>query len=200
MYAHAGARLGSISGIIAVVGLMALNSSESESTAVLGAESVALLLFVPFLVYLYSVLRDRRTSQDFLPVTALGAGLVFVTVKLIGVLPVITVRQGELSPALGDALQRLADGAFILSLLPLGLCLGAVAGAVLRLGVLPAWLGWMAAVVAALLVANSFDHGSDLGPAFVLFLLWVLLAAIVLLRRAVEEPNLTAPAGRVAAP
>ena len=86
-------------------------------------------------------------------------------------------------------LQRLADAAFIVAMLPLGVCMAAVAASVLRTRALPAWLGWSAAVTAVLLVANSLDLASDFGPAFLLYLLWVLAAAIVLLRRAMTVPS-----------
>lgn len=184
MHHHSTSRLGAASGLVAVIGLMALNSTDSQSTAVRGGELVALMLFVPFLAYLCAALRDSDRSGDWLAITALASGLVAVTIKLASIVPQITARQGEHGRALDDALQQLNEVAFIVSLLPLGLCLGAVAAIVLRTRVLPVWLGWMAALTAPLLVLNSFDHGSEFGPAFVLFLLWALSTSVVLLRRA----------------
>ena len=70
-------------------------------------------------------------------------------------------------------------------MMPLGVFLAATASIILRSGVLPAALGWSAAAIATLLVANAFDLGSEFGPAFILFLLWTLITAIILLRRAV---------------
>ena len=183
MHHHTTSRLGAASGLVAVIGLMALNSTASQSTAVRGGELVALMLFVPFLAYLCSVLRDGD-GPGWLLITALASGLVAVTIKVASVIPEITVRHGDHGAALNDALEQLAEVSFIVSLLPLGLCLGAVAAIVLRTRVLPVWLGWMAALTAPLLVLNSFDHGSEFGPAFVLFLLWALCTSVVLLRRA----------------
>jgi hypothetical protein len=74
-------------------------------------------------------------------------------------------------------------------MLPLGVCMGAVAAVVLHTHAMPVWLGWMAAVLAPLLIANGLTLNSQEGPASLLFLLWILLAAIVLLRRAIVVPQ-----------
>lgn len=177
-------RLGAATGIAYVLGVLSLNSVETASNVVLGAEVLALLLFVPFLAYLCSQLRDTDTS-DWLVATALSAGIVAIAVKLAGVLPAILVEQGELTPAIAEALTRFGDVSFMVSMMPLGVFLAAVAAVILRSRVLPAWLGWSAAAIAPLLVANAFDLGSEFGPAFILFLLWTLISAVILLRRAV---------------
>ena len=183
-----GSRLAAASGILAVVGLLALNSTDSAGSLVRGGELVALLLFVPFFAKLSSVLRAGDDS-GWLAATALAAALIAVTIKSAGVIPVIVSDENATSVSAANALQRLGEVSFIVSLMPLGLSLGAIAALVVRSSALPAWLGWVAAVAAPLLVANSFDHGSDFGPAFILFLLWVLLTAAVLLRGAVAPPR-----------
>lgn len=154
---------------------------------------------VPFVAYLCSQLRHDDASDNWIAATALGAGIVAIAVKLAGVLPAILVEQGDLTPAIAAAFTRLSDVSFMVSMMPLGLFLGAVAAIVVRSRVLPAWLGWSAAVIAPLLVANAFDLGAEFGPAFILFLLWTLTSAIVLLRRAVTAAthNITAPARAV---
>ena len=45
---------------------------------------------------------------------------------------------------------------------------------------LPRWLGWLAAVTAPLLLVNGMFLDAEFGPAFLLFLLWTLLASVVL--------------------
>lgn len=177
-------RLGAATGIAYVLGVLSLNSVESASNVVLGAEVLALLLFVPFLAYLCSQLRDND-SPDWLVATALSAGIVAIAVKLAGVLPAILVEQGDLTPAIAAALTRFGDVSFMVSMMPLGVFLAAIAAIILRSRVLPAWLGWSAAAIAPLLIINAFDLGSEFGPAFILFLLWTLISAIILLRRAV---------------
>jgi hypothetical protein len=61
--------------------------------------------------------------------------------------------------------------------------MAAVAAVTLRYGGLPRWLGWMAAVISPLLLANSMFLDSADGPAFLLFMLWTLLASSVLTLR-----------------
>ena len=178
-------RLGAASGIAYVLGILSLNSADQNSNLVLGGEVVALMLFVPFLAYLWTQIRANDSSRDWLATTALGAGVVAIAIKLAGVLPAILVEQGDLTPAIGAAFTRFGDLSFMVSMIPMGFALAAVAAIVLRSGVLPAWLGWSAAAIAPLLVANGFDLGSEFGPAFILFLLWTLVTAIVLLRGAV---------------
>jgi hypothetical protein len=185
MPSHTTSRLGAASGIAYVLGILSLNSVESDSHLVLGAEVVALLFFVPFLAYLWSQLRDADAPGGWLAATAMSAGAVAIAVKLAGVLPAILVEQGDLTPPIADAFTRFGDVSFMVSMMPFGVFLAAVAAIVVRSHVLPAPLGWSAAAIAPLLVANGFDLGSAFGPAFVLFLLWTLVTAIVLLRRAV---------------
>jgi hypothetical protein len=183
------ARLGAASGIAYVVALMGASSIRSDSTAALAAELVPMLLFFPFLAYLWSVLRDAEGPGGWLSATALATGVAAVTIKLASAGPAVAARHDGLSPALHDALQQVNDVSFIVTMLPLGVCMGAVAAIVLRTHALPAWLGWMAAVLAPLLIANGLALNSQEGPAFLLFLLWILLAAIVLLRRTIVVPQ-----------
>jgi uncharacterized protein DUF4386 len=202
MSGPASSRLGAASGIVFVVALMATGGSEDTSSARLAAEVLALLLFVPFLAYLWSVLRPHDASAGgWLSATMLSFGLVALTVKVGSVIPVIALQRDDLSPTLDAPLQRVADIAFIVSLPPLGLCLGVVAAIVLRTRALPAWLGWLAAAAAPLLVANGLAVTSDEGPAFVLFLLWTLVTAVVLLRSAMtgELPLAARPLRRAQA-
>ena len=184
-------RLGAGCAVAAVVGLMTLtgNGEENTGAARLGGEILALLLLVPFLAYLFSLLRTAEQRAEWLPVTMLAAGLVGIALKVVSVVPVIAIERGGVDGSLHPALQEVADAAFIVSLPALGVCLGAAAAVILRTGVLPVWLGWSAAVTSVLLVANGFAVGGDQGPAFVLFLLWTLVAGIVLLRRAVRAAS-----------
>jgi hypothetical protein len=196
MTTRLGSRLGAASGIAYVVALMGAGSTGSDSTAALAVELVAMLLFFPFLAYLWSVLRDAERPGGWLSATALATGVAAITIKLASAGPAVAARQDGVSPALHDALQQVNDVSFIVTMLPLGVCMGAVAAVVLRTHVMPAWLGWMAAVLAPLLIANGLALDSREGPAFLLFLVWILLAAIVLLRRTIVVPqHASTPAG-----
>jgi hypothetical protein len=142
------------------------------------------------------VLHDGEGTGGWLSATALATGVAAVTIKLASAGPAVAARHDGLSPALHDALQQVNDVSFIVTMLPLGVCMGAVAAVVLRTHVMPAWLGWMAAVLAPLLIANGLALDSREGPAFLLFLVWILLAAIVLLRRTIVVPqHASTPAG-----
>ena len=189
MSAHTTSRLGAASGIAYVVALMSFGSDGGDTAAALAGETIALLLLLPFLVHLWSLLRAADGAGEWLPATALVAGLVAVVIKLVSVIPAAVERLDDQSAAIATTLDRLSEVAFIMSLPPLGLCLAAVAASALRTGALPAWLGWMAAATAPLLVVNGFALTSENGPAFLLFLLWTLLASVVLLRRAMSAPG-----------
>jgi hypothetical protein len=189
MTARLGSRLGAASGIAYVVALMGAGSSGSDSTAALAVELVPMLLFFPFLAYLWSVLRDAEGPGGWLSAAVLATGVAAITIKLASAGPAVAAPQDGVSPALHDALQAVNDVSFIVTMLPLGVCMGAVAAVVLRTHVLPTSLGWMAAVVSPPLIANGLALNSQEAPAFLLFLLWTVLTAIVLLLRAMVVPQ-----------
>jgi len=189
MTTRIGSRLGAASGIAYVVALMVAGSTGSDSTAALAGELIPMLLFFPFLAYLVTVLREAEGPGGWLWATALATGVAAITIKIGSAGPAVAARQDGLSPALRDALEEVNDVSFIVTMLPLGVCMAAVAAVVLHTHVLPAWLGWMAAVAAPMLIANGLALTAHEGPAFLFFLLWTLMAGIVLLRRAVGVPH-----------
>jgi hypothetical protein len=180
MYERIVPRLGAASGALFVLLLFGPSSSGSDSTVVIVMELLGLLLFIPFLGYLWSVLHDAEGPGGWLATTAFGAGLVDVTIKLGSIAP------GEAANDFGDAtpihkaLEDMNSVTFIMTMLPLGVLMAAVAGITLKTRVLPRWLGWLAAVTAPLLLVNGMFLDAEFGPAFLLFLLWTLLASVVL--------------------
>ena len=180
MYERILPRLGAASGALFVVLLFGPSSSGSDAAIILVLELLGLLLFIPFLGYLWSVLREAEGPGGWLATTAFGAGLVDVTLKL-GSLPPGKVADdfGD-STAVHKALEDMNSVAFIATMLPLGVLMAAVAVIVLKTRVLPLWLGWLAAVTAPLLLVNGMFLDAEFGPAFLLFLLWTLLASVVL--------------------
>jgi hypothetical protein len=177
-------RLGAASGAVSVALLFGLSSIGSDSQLVVAGELIGLLLFIPFLGYLWSVLRQAEGPGGWLAVTALGAGLVGVTMKLGSIAPGAAARDFGDATATHKALERVNEVSFIAQMLPDGVMLAAVAIVTLTRGALPSWLGWLAAVAAPLLVVNGMFLDADFGPAFLLFLLWTLLASVVLTLRA----------------
>lgn len=199
MYERIIPRLGALSGALYVVLIFGLSSTGSSSIVVLVGELFGLLLFIPFLGYLYGVLGEAEGPRGWLSATAFGAGLVALTIKL------GSIAAGNAAQMFGDetpthqALEVMNSTAFISGMLPLSVMMAAVAIVTVRTRALPRWLGWLAAVTAPLLLVNGMFLDAEFGPAFLLFLLWTLLASVVLTIRpshtgAPDEPARHSPA------
>jgi hypothetical protein len=173
-------RLGAASGAVSVVLMFGLATTGSDASNVIAGELLGLLLFIPFLGYLWSVLRDAEGPGGWLSATAFGAGLVGITMKLASIAPGWAARDFGDATATHKALERINEASFIAQMLPNGVMLAAIALLTLKTSALPRWLGWLAAVAAPLLVVNGMFLDADFGPAFLLFLLWTLLASVVL--------------------
>lgn len=178
-------RLGAVPGILYVVLILVGNSvyESGNETVGLPMELIGMLLFIPFLGYLYSLLRRAEGEDGWLSATAFGAGLVEFTVKLVSVIPAFAASQGGVSPQLDRTLESMGNFAYIITLLPIGVMMAAIAMVALKTHVLPLWLGLLAAITAPACLVNGMFFDADFGPAFLLFLLWVALASVVLTLR-----------------
>ena len=178
-------RLGAVCGILYVVLILVGNSvyESGNETVGLPMELIGMLLFIPFLGYLYSLLRRAEGEDGWLSATAFGAGLVEFTVKLVSVIPAFAASQGGLSPQLDRTLESMGNFAYIITMLPIGVMMAAVAMVALKTHVLPLWLGLLAAITAPACLVNGMFFDADFGPAVLLFLLWVALASVVLTLR-----------------
>jgi hypothetical protein len=188
-------RLGAVSGAVSVALIFGLATTGSDARMVITGELIGLLLLIPFLGYLWSVLREAEGPGGWLSATAFGAGLVGVTMKLASIAPGWAARDYGDATAIHKALERTNEVSFIAQMLPDGVMLAAVAILTLTTAALPRWLGWLAAAAAPLLVANGMFLDADFGPAFLLFLLWTLLASVVL---TIRPRGVRAPAEPVA--
>lgn len=175
-------RLGAISGVLFVVLLMGPSSVGSDARIVV-LELAAMLFFIPFLGYLYGILRGAEGEGGWLSATAFGAGLVDLTIKLGSIAPSFAAQEG-LNPQLHDTLHKMNSVAFIVTMLPIGVMMAAVAIVALKTRVLPVWLGLLAAITAPACWVNGMFLDAEFGPAFLLFLLWVTVASVVLTLRA----------------
>jgi hypothetical protein len=199
MYQRILPRLGAATGALFVALLFGPSSSGSDSTVVLVLELIGLLLFIPFLGYLWSILREAEGPRGWLATTALAAGLVDITIKLGSIAPAKAADGVPENTAIHQALHDMNSVAFIATMLPLSILMAAVAVITLTSGGLPRALGWLAAVTAPLLLINGMFLDAESGPAFLLFLLWTLLTSIVLtvrpadLRTQVEPVSPLAP-------
>ena len=177
-------RFGAACGLLYVVLLFGLTSIGGDAKFVLVGELVGMLLFLPFLGYLYSILRRAEGEDGWLSATAFGAGLVDLTIKLGSIAPSFAAQQPGLPTQLHDALHKMNSVAFMVTMLPIGVMMAAVAIVALKKRVLPLWLGLLAAITALACLVNGMFLDAEFGPAFLLFLLWISLASIVLTLRA----------------
>ncbi|MGH2799580.1 MAG: hypothetical protein ACRDM0_18370 [Thermoleophilaceae bacterium] len=138
-------RLGAASGALSVALIFGLSSTGSDAQVVIALELIGLLLLIPFLSYLWSILRAAEGPAGWLSATALGAGLVGVTTKFGSIAPGWAARDFEDATAMHKALERMNEVAFIAQMLPDGMMLAAIAIVTLKFGALPRWLGWLAA-------------------------------------------------------
>ena len=152
-------------------------------------EGLGLLVLIFFLARLWDVLRSAEGGSGWLSMTALGAGLVSVAVKLasfpLGTVAFYEVSRGGLDPQLAATLIHANDISFVATWAVDAVFLAATAATALRTGALPRWAGWSAAAIAPLMlaaVAMATSDSAQLPTA--LFLFWIVGVSIHLVRRA----------------
>lgn len=155
-----------------------------------GGLSVAMQLI--FVVALFSVLRhgEERAGPPLL--LMLGAGVALLPVVLVSSAFSVAAAWDGGQPggaAVTRALFDLSNATLIFSDLVIGIFLVAAALATLERRVLPRWLGWLGLLAAALLIAGTvslFNPGGSFGgaPGLLLYLIWVILTSVVMVRRA----------------
>jgi hypothetical protein len=162
--------------------------------------AVAGFFFIWFLGTLRSLLSAAEGGEARLANTAFGGGLIAVAALVVGFGLAATaalhpVANGpELTHALSDAsLLVPAVGA------PAAAVFFAANGlSILRSGILPAWMGWLGLVTALFNLLGISAVYTDSGvfaadgllgffAGFALFLIWTLLASILLYRRLGED-------------
>jgi hypothetical protein len=180
------ARLGAVCGLLFAVVLFV--ASGSGSHAFLAPRAVAglaaLVLFVPFLAYLCGVLRRAEGEPGSLATTALAAGVVGITLKIVSVVPALALHRAHVAD--GTPLHKLFDafdnGTTVIALYPLAVACAAIAIVALRTGALPRWLAAGAGLTAIALAVNGAFLEASFVPALLLFLLWTFVASLHLLR------------------
>jgi hypothetical protein len=174
------------------------NGSGDFSAARAIAGLAALTLFVPFLAYLCSLLRDAEGPNGWLASTALNAGLAGIVLKIASVTPALALHRAHVAD--GTALHKLFDaldgGVTVIALFPLAVFCAATAAVAFRTRVLPHWLAGAAAVTAAALAVNGCFLEASFLPALLLFIAWTLAASLHLVRRTRRQP---APIGQAPA-
>ena len=114
----------------------------------------AFLLFLPFIACLCGVLREAEGGTGWVSGLAFAAAVLGIGVKYGSVAVVIAARNLEDGTAIERAFADIGAAAYMISLLPLALCLGAVAVVALRSHALPRWLAIGSALVAVALGRN----------------------------------------------
>jgi len=146
--------------------------------------------FLVFLGYLHRVLRRAEGPDGWLATVGLGAGLLYLAIKVGSAAPIMAgvYRSDELTPELARTLVDLNDAAFVVSGWAFGLFAAATAMGCLAHRVLPRWLGWFGLVSGMLTVAAAIVGIVDMGTynplPFLAAMLWVLVASILLTVRA----------------
>jgi hypothetical protein len=181
-------RLGAACGAaFAVVLFVASGDGSGDfSAARATAGLAALTLFVPFLAYLCSLLRDAEGPNGWLASTALSAGLAGIVLKIVSVTPALALHRAHVAD--GTALHKLFDAfdgsVTVIALFPLAVFCAATAILAFRTGVLPRWLAGAAALTAVALAVNGGFLNASFLPALLLFIAWTLAASLCLVRRA----------------
>lgn len=154
--------------------------------------AIAFLLFAVFAARLWAILRRAEGDPGWLSAAAFGSGMLYVALSLVSLVFIGAERLAAgrgIDIELARVLHALNSGTYIVSWGAAALFLSAAATVGLATRVLPRWLGWSAGALAvALLLAMAVPTlGLATIPPF-LFVLWTLVAAIVLIRRSSELP------------
>src|SRR3954463_5582550 len=80
-------------------------------------ELIGMLFFLPFLGYLWSVLRSAEGADGWLSTTALGAGLAAFIVKIASAAPLLAANNEVEGTRLHDALVSMNDISFMVTML-----------------------------------------------------------------------------------
>ena len=147
------------------------------------------LFFLFFLGSLWSSLRRAEGDHGWLAAAGFGGGVASLTIRLSGAAASAAAAHNAcagIDPQLWQVLNSLSGAAYFSSFFPLAILSAASAVIAIRFGALPRWLGWMSAVVAVALLVDGFAgtlYTRAVGLSFLLFMLWTLMASIVLMRR-----------------
>jgi len=177
-----GAGCGTLFAVVLFVASGSGNESFDTPRAVAGL--AALALFIPFLAYLCSLLRAAEGEKGWLATTALVAGIVGITIKIVSVVPALALHHAHIAD--GTRLHKMFDafdnGATVIALYPFAVACAAIAVVALRTAALPRWLAVAAAFTAVALAVNGVFLEASFVPALLLFIGWIFVASVSLLR------------------
>lgn len=145
--------------------------------------ALAVIFFAMFIVALWDYLRGDGANGDFWPTVALVGGVVSVAGFCLAITVHAALVDGGHNKLPGDAmiaLNAVDNWDFFAFAFPLTIMLFGVAGATLKgQADLPKWLGWLALVIGILFFAGPLGF-----IAFLLTGIWIIIASVVMYRRA----------------
>jgi hypothetical protein len=152
------------------------NKDAVEVSAAIGTLAVAALIF--FANYFRRVLAEA--GEALMSATVLvGGSIMAIGIAIDGTISIALAEAADdIEPASVQTLQALWDNDFLPIALGAFVFLISAGAAVIRTGVLPVWLGWVA-IVLAVLGPTPIGFVSFLGGA-----LWILVASVMLTMRA----------------
>jgi hypothetical protein len=147
-------------------------------------------LFVFFAAYLRRLIRAAAGEGEMLSIiTLLGALTMMIGFAIDGtILLALAESADDIEPTSVQTLQALWDNDFVPIALGVILFLWSTGISVIRTGVLPKWLGWVA-ILLGIIAFTPIGFAAFVGTA-----LWVLIVSILLSLRARREPAAPAPA------
>jgi len=152
-------------------------------------ECIGIVLFIPFVAWLYGRLRQgaRDSSWPAITMLAAGAGWVAFTLPLMGGWAGLAeqARKG-LDVRVAQTVVSTNQASYDLTGIVLGLTILAAGVAIVRGGALSQWVGWAAIVIGVIDVA-TLPFGIDASPAGLLGYLWVFALAIYCIFRPGRE-------------
>ncbi|HVS49689.1 MAG TPA: DUF4386 family protein [Candidatus Dormibacteraeota bacterium] len=143
-------------------------------------ECLGILLFVPFVAWLYRRLRQGERDSSWAAVTMLaaGAGWVAFSLPLMGGWTGLAeqARKG-LDVRTAQTVVAINQASYDLTGIVLGLTVLAAGLAIVRGGAMSQWVGW-AAIVIGVINLVTLPYGLDASPLGFLGYLWVFAVAI----------------------
>ena len=139
-------------------------------------EAIAATLFVFFAGYLRSVLRDVDGGRGFLSAVMFAGAIIFATGLAIDATLTITLAETaeEIDPSAVQAVAAIWENDFVPFAVGVQIFTLALGLLLLRGGVVPKWLGWVA-IVLALIAVTPIGFAGVIGAGILVGVLSVLL-------------------------
>lgn len=159
----------------------------NESLALVGVyvDTIGSLFFLLFVAYLWSQLRTREASTEWLATVALVAAVAMIVAGIgdkAAYYAIFTRADEGIDAEVAAGLYATASGFFVLFGIFAGLFALAASLAARRTAALPGWLGWAGIGIGLVGIATG-AQGETAQLAFPLFALWLVAVSVALLRR-----------------